>query len=164
MTGTVLEFPKLNSTGPKFRETPAYANRRLHISAEEGRRRLLAGTLPPKSVVLGSLRFTELDRPLFPPNLRICGSLTLYNCNGVTKLGDDLQIEGNADFTGTPLSRLPRKFHVEGDLDLTDTNIKGCPRDLSVKGTVIVGEFASASLKALASRKPASEMPPVINS
>jgi hypothetical protein len=163
MTGTVLTFPKHNSTGPKFRETPAHANRRLHISAEEGRRRLLAGTLPPRSVVLGSLHFSELDRPLVPPNLRVCGSMTLHNCHGVTKLGDGLQVDENADFTGTPLSRLPRRSHFKRNLDITDTNIKGVPRDLIVGGRVIVGEFASASLQALASRKPANGMSPVIN-
>lgn len=163
MKGTVLEFPKHKSTGPKFRETLARANRRLHIPAEEGRRRLLAGTLPSRSVVHGCLRFSELDRPLFPPNLRICGSLTLYNCHGVTKVGDGLQVTDNVDFTGTPLTRLPRQFHVKGNLDLTDTNIKGVPRDLIVDGVVTVSEFASASLQALASRKSANRMSPVIN-
>jgi hypothetical protein len=161
--GTVLQFPKLDSTGPKFRGMRARTNRRLHITAEEGRRRLLAGTLPPWSVVLGSLHFTEFDKPSFPPNLRICGSLTLYNCHTITKLADGLQIDSNADFTDTPLTRLPRRSRVGGILDLTGTKVKGVPRDLVVTGGVIVDEFASDSLRKLASKSPVKWMPPVVN-
>ncbi len=166
MTGSVLQFPRHenNSTGPKFRDTPARTNRRLHIGAEEGRRRLLAGTLPPWSVVLGSLYFSGDERPLFPPYTRVCGSLTLYNCRLVTKLGDGLEVEVNADYTGTPLKRLPRKHRVGGILTVVDTNIKGVPRDLVAKDGVIVDEFASPSLRALASRNPVKWMSPVLNS
>ncbi len=90
-----------------FHNMPARTNRRLHVSAEEGRRRLLDGTLPPWSVILGMLYFTEQDKPLFPPNTHVCGSLTLYNCHCVTKLSDNLRIDGPADFSGTPLKKAP---------------------------------------------------------
>ncbi len=162
--GAVLEFPKMtDSTGPKFCETPTRNKRRLYIGAEEGRRRLLAVTLPPRSVVLSGMHFSESEKPLFPPDLRICGSLTLFNCHGVTKLGDGLQVEGNADFTGTPITRLPRRFRVMGYLSIIDTKIMGVPRDLRPEGGVIVGEDASASLKALAVKQPVKWMSPVVN-
>lgn len=164
MKGTVLQFPKLErKTGPVFRDLPARTNRRLYISAQEGRRRLLAGTLPPWSVIHGSLHFSEQDRPLFPPHLHVCGAVTLCNCHGVTKLGDDLRIDGPGDFTGTPLTKLPRRFHVNGVLDLTNTKVKGVPRDLFVRDGVIVDEFATASLRALMVKRPVKWLPPVVN-
>ncbi len=164
MKGTVLQFPKLErKTGPVFRDLPARTNRRLYISGQEGRCRLLAGTLPPWSVIMGSLHFTEMDRPLFPPHLHICGSLTLYNCHSVTKLGDDLRVDGTVDFTGTPLKKLPRRLRVYGVLDLTDTQVKGVPRDLFVRDGVIVDEFATASLRALTVKQPVRWMSPVVS-
>jgi hypothetical protein len=145
MTGTVLQFPKLErKAGLVFQDQPARTNRRLHVSAEEGRRRLLAGTLPPWAVILGRLHFSELETPMFPPNLHICGSLTLHNCHGVTKLSDGMRIDGGADFTGTPLTKLPRKLRVNGVLDLTGTKVKGVPRDLFVRDGAIVDGFATA--------------------
>jgi len=162
--GTVLQFPKLErKTGPVFRDLPARTNRLLYVLAQEGRRRLLAGTLPPWSVIHGSLHFSEMDSPLFPPHLHICGSATLHNCHGVTKLGDDLRIDGPADFTGTPLTKLPRGLRVHGVLDLTNTKVKGVPRDIFARDGVIVDEFASDSLRALASKNPVKWMSPVIN-
>lgn len=130
---------------------------------EEGRRRLLAGTLPPHAVILGNLHFSDREKPMFPPHVRICGSLDLYNCLGVTKLGDGLEVDGSASFVGTPLTRLPRRLRVGGHLDITGTNIKGVPRDMVVQEGVFVDEFASASLQALAVKRPAKWMPPVIS-
>jgi len=164
MSGTVLEFPILESNAePEFHNMPARTNRRLHISAEEGRRRLLAGTLPPWSVILGNLRFADLDKPIFPANVHVCGSLTLLNCLGMTKLGNGLEIDGEADFTGTPLTKLPRLLRVGGTLCLIGTAVKGVPRDLIVREGVIVDEFASASLRALAGKRPVKWIEPEIN-
>lgn len=165
MKAKVLQFPKpVKSHEPQFREVPARTNRTRHMTPEEGRARLLAGTLPPWSVIHGSVYFSEGERPIFPPNVRICGSLTLHNCFEVTKLADGLRIDGNADFTGTPLKRLPRKLNIKGYLDLTGTDLKGWPRDLVVKDGVAVDEFASLSLRTLAQKRPLRWMTPAMNS
>lgn len=166
--GAVLEFPKHDrKTGPEFRDLPARTNRRLHISAEEGRRRLLAGTLPPWSVILGSLHFSFDDKPVFPPNTRVCGMLTLYDCYQVTKLANGLRVDGDLDITGTSIKKLPRLLRVFGRLSISNNwEIKGVPRDLFVRYGVEVDEYGSASLRRLAGKRPVKwlpQLPQVIN-
>jgi hypothetical protein len=104
-------------------------------------------------VILGSLNFSGDDNPLFPPDTRICGSLVLYHCYKVTKVGDGLEVEGNADYIGT-LRRLPRRHKVRGILTIMGTDIKGVPRGLVAEGGVIIDEAASPSLRDLATRMP----------
>ena len=53
-------------------------------------------------------------------------------------INDDLTINviGNLDLRGTPITSLPDNLSVGGGLDLRGTQITSLPKDLKVKGTI----------------------------
>ncbi|MDI3255151.1 hypothetical protein [Pseudacidobacterium ailaaui] len=121
------------------------AGSRQHVSAKEGRDRLLAGTLPAGSIVHGSLYFSDADKPVMPLDLTVKGSLTMYDCFQVEELADGLTVEGDADFFNTWLKRVPRRMRVSGSLDLSCTRLESVPDDLFVGGGVVILDYVVAS-------------------
>jgi hypothetical protein len=152
----ILAFPKGKPAIGVSPHTKKRESRRHHppehFTPQVASIRLLEGKLPPGAVIHGDLRFSESDKPTFPPHVRIKGNLTLFYCRDVKKLGDGLSIKGFADFTGTPLKYLPRNLKVGSYLDLTGTRVTCPPQGLQVRWMILVDKKANKSLKALAAK------------
>ena len=128
-------------------------NRRLHLTSREARAMILRGSLPPGTVICGSLNFYEGSNPIFPPGVRIKGNLLLFYCGEKTRLSTGMTIDGVADFTGSRLTSLPKRMKVGANLDVSQTLIQVLPLSLKVGLILQVDERASKSMRARAAQQ-----------
>ena len=164
MQAEVLQFALPNGMYHSICDNlPPRRHVRVHVNGTVARRKLLEGTLPAWAVILDSVSFTDLDCPQFPPHLRIFGSLSLNGCRLVSKLADDMRIEGSLEIINTPITKLPRRLRVYGGFKLNTTPVKGVPRDLYVRDGITADEYAAASIQRLVGKKPVKWFPKPIS-
>ena len=70
-------------------------------------------------------------------NIKVKGNLDLHNRTDITKLPDNLRVEGYLDLRGTPITKLPDNLSVGGSLEIRRTRVKELPKSLKVKGQIL---------------------------
>ena len=81
--------------------------------------------------ILSLFKFIESKRPKYRVPVRL---KLIYDPKSFTK--DDLNIEGDLNLNGTPITSLPDGLKVSGFLDLSNTNITSLPDSLTVGGSL----------------------------
>ena len=95
------------------------------------------------------------DITSLPDNLTHVGGDFYISYTNITKLPDNLKVEGDLDLVDTPIVNLPVGLKVGGSLDLSGTKVVILPKDLIVGGNLFVMEtpvnrkYSSEQLKTM---------------
>jgi len=74
-----------------------------------------------------------------PDNLKKVGGDLFLSWTQITKLPNDLKVDGNLNLFRTPIKELPDDLKVGGNLDLSGTKLISIPSKLEIRGDIKIG-------------------------